>query len=172
MSAVGRVLRWLAAGIGTLALGLAPSRRQNAAHRLRRAERRAFWAGVLRWLALAVAACIVGLLFAMTDLIGRCYEVGAMLRAWAEHAGETSVALGASATGTALQLLAARDGNWTLVRVHPNGRACIVDVGAGIQITPRRPTPGEEARRGSWWNHPERRTRDGTQAERRPRPRR
>ena len=58
-----------------------------------------------------------------------CSERSTFVRGLAAQHRESPVALGIIADGKVLEVLASKDGTWTILVTSPNGRSCVLAVG-------------------------------------------
>jgi len=64
-----------------------------------------------------------------------CGERSAFLKALYNNHKEAPVAIGVNAAGSVLEVLASKDGNWTMIITQPNRLTCLVMTGVGWEQT-------------------------------------
>ena len=115
----------------------------------RRIKRRAFMAGWMVWL--AVALFIVGALYAPAradlkmEFTATCSDSAELGDALKERYGEVPVWRALISTGELLVIYQAESGSWTAVAINPAGIGCMFAVGAAAQAIDPEPEEDPDA---------------------------
>ncbi len=65
-----------------------------------------------------------------------CNERGSFVKHLSSKYAEAPVAMGLSAEGSVLEVLASQDGTWTIIVTRPSGVSCVVAYGESWEAVP------------------------------------